>query len=82
MWGAEEPLPAGGSCLLGAINLSEFVLSPFTENAAFDIPEFKKAVRIAIRALNDVLDEGLELHPLEIQRKTVKEWRQIGLKIA
>ena len=78
---AEEPLPAGGSCLLGAINLSEFVLSPFTENAAFDIPEFKKAVRIAVRALNDVLDEGLEFHPLEIQRKTVSEWRQIGLGI-
>ena len=78
---AEEPLPAGGSCLLGAINLSEFVLSPFTENAAFDIPEFKKAVRIAVRALNDVLDEGLELHPLEIQRKTVREFRQIGLGI-
>ena len=78
---AEEPLPAGGSCLLGAINLSEFVLSPFTKNAAFDIPEFKKAVRIAVRALNDVLDEGLELHPLEIQRKTVSEWRQIGLGI-
>ncbi len=78
---AEEPLPAGGSCLLGTINLSEFVLSPFTENAAFDIPEFKKAVRIAVRALNDVLDEGLELHPLEIQRKTVREFRQIGLGI-
>ena len=78
---AEEPLPAGGSCLLGAINLSEFVLSPFTKDAAFDIPEFKKAVRIAVRALNDVLDEGLELHPLEIQRKTVSEWRQIGLGI-
>ena len=78
---AEEPLPAGGSCLLGAINLSEFVEAPFTENAAFDIPEFKKAVRIAVRALNDVLDEGLELHPLEIQRKTVSEWRQIGLGI-
>ena len=78
---AEEPLPAGGSCLLGAINLSEFVLSPFTEDAEFDIYEFKKAVRIAVRALNDVLDEGLELHPLEIQRKTVSKWRQIGLGI-
>ena len=78
---AEQPLPAGGSCLLGAINLSEFVILPFTEDAAFDIPEFKKAVRTAVRALNDVLDEGLELHPLEIQRKTVSEWRQIGLGI-
>ena len=78
---AEEPLPAGGSCLLGAINLSEFVEKPFTDEAYFDIITFKKAVRIAIRALNDVLDEGLELHPLEIQRNTVREWRQIGLGI-
>ena len=78
---AEEPLPAGGSCLLGAINLSEFIEKPFTDEAYFDIIAFRKAVKIAIRALNDVLDEGLELHPLEIQRKTVREWRQIGLGI-
>lgn len=78
---AEEPLPAGGSCLLGAINLSEFVDNPFTKNAAFNIPEFKKAVKIGIKALNDVLDEGLEKHPLQIQRDTVKKWRQIGLGI-
>ncbi len=78
---AEEPLPAGGSCLLGAINLSEFVEKPFTDEAYFDIIAFRKAVKTAIRALNDVLDEGLELHPLDIQRKTVREWRQIGLGI-
>ena len=30
---AEEPLPAGGSCLLGSINLSEFVINPFTNKA-------------------------------------------------
>ena len=78
---AEEPLPAGGSCLLGAINLSEFVKNPFTDEAYFDIIAFRKAVKIAIRALNDVLDEGLELHPLEIQRKTVRDFRQIGLGI-
>ena len=78
---AEEPLPAGGSCLLGAINLSEFVEKPFTDEAYFDIIAFRKAVKIAIRALNDVLDEGLELHPLEIQRKTVRDFRQIGLGI-
>lgn len=78
---AEEPLPAGGSCLLGAINLSEFVVDPFTPKSAFNIPEFKKAVRIAVKGLNDVLDEGLDLHPLDIQKKCVKEWRQIGLGI-
>ena len=39
-------------------------------------------VDIAVEALNEVLDEGLKLHPLEMQRKCVSEWRQIGLKIA
>ena len=37
---AEEPLPAGGSCLLGALNLSAFVHNPFTENASFDFVSF------------------------------------------
>lgn len=78
---AEEPLPAGGSCLLGSLNLSAFVENPFTDKAAFNIPEFKQAVRIAVRALNQVLDEGLELHPLQIQRDVVRDWRQIGLGI-
>ena len=78
---AEEPLPAGGSCLLGALNLAAFVENPFTDKPAFNLPEFKSAVRIAIRALNDVLDEGLPLHPLTEQQESVRDWRQIGLGI-
>ena len=76
---AEEPLPAGGSCLLGALNLSAFVKNPFTKNARVDFGEFKLAVIDAVDALNEVLDEGLELHPLEEQRNSVRDWRQIGL---
>ena len=37
------------------------------------------ATRVAVRALNEVLDEGLPLHPLKEQRESVKKWRQIGL---
>ena len=74
---AEEPLPAGGSCLLGSINLAEFV----TENKEFDFEEFKRTVDISVRALNEVLDEGLPLHPLQEQRDSVRDWRQIGLGI-
>ncbi len=73
---AEEPLPAGGSCLLGAINLAAFV-----RNGKFDWHDFNRTVRIAVKALNNVLDEGLERHPLAEQRKTVRDWRQIGLGI-
>ncbi len=78
---AEEPLPAGGSCLLGSLNLSAFVREPFTEKAAFDYDAFRHCVRVCVRGLNDVLDEGLPLHPLEEQRESVRQWRQIGLGI-
>lgn len=74
---AEEPLPAGGSCLLGSINLAAFV----KEDKTFDFDAFNKTVRLAVRFLNEVLDEGLELHPLQIQQETVRDWRQIGLGI-
>lgn len=78
---AEEPLPAGGSCLLGSLNLSEFVKYPFTDRAYFDLEEFNDATRTAVIAMNEVLDEGLELHPLIEQRESVRKWRQIGLGI-
>ena len=73
---AEEPLPAGGSCLLGSMNLAEFV-----KDGMFDFHDFCESVNIAVLALNDILEEGLPLHPLEEQRKSVSEWRQIGLGI-
>lgn len=73
---AEEPLPAGGSCLLGAINLAAFV-----RNGKFDWDDFNRTVNIAVKALNNVLDAGLERHPLAEQRKAVRDWRQIGLGI-
>lgn len=76
---AEEPLPAGGSCLLGSINLSEFVLDPFTDKARVDFDTLEEAVAIAVLGLNQVLNEGMMLHPLEEQRESVRNWRQIGL---
>lgn len=73
---AEEPLPAGGSCLLGSMNLAAFV-----KDGVFDFEDFCESVNVAVQALNDILEEGLPLHPLEEQRKSVSEWRQIGLGI-
>ena len=73
---AEEPLPAGGSCLLGSMNLAAFV-----KDGKFQKEEFIEAVRICVRGLNDVLEEGLPLHPLEEQKESVSQWRQIGLGI-
>lgn len=71
----EEPLPAGGSCLLGAMNLSNY----WRKNNRFAYKEFTEDVKKAVRFLNEVLDEGKPLHPLVEQRRTVSELRQIGL---
>lgn len=73
---AEEPLPAGGSCLLGSINLAEFAC-----DIGFDFESFKHCVKSSVIALNEVLDEGLPLHPLKEQRESVYDWRPIGLGI-
>ena len=77
---AEEPLPSGGSCLLGSLNLAAFV-ETINGQPKFNMDEFRRAVIIAVYGLNDVLDEGLPLHPLEVQRDSVRDWRQIGLGI-
>ena len=68
-----------GSCLLASENLSEFVVHPFTPYAYFDFDKFNEATREGVIALNEVLDEGLELHPLQGQRDNARDWRQIGL---
>ena len=77
---AEEPLPSGGSCLLGSLNLAAFV-ETINGQPQFNMDEFRRAVIIAVYGLNDVLDEGLSLHPLSVQRDSVRDWRQIGLGI-
>ena len=72
----EEPLPAGGSCLLGSINLAAYV-----EGETFKTTELLEDIHAIVKGMNDVLDQGLPLHPLQVQRETVRDWRQIGIGI-
>jgi ribonucleoside-diphosphate reductase alpha chain len=74
---AEEPLPAGGACMLGSINLAEFV----DEAGNFNFDDLGETVFTAIVALNRVLDEGLPKHPLKEQQDSVRDWRQCGLGV-
>lgn len=78
---AEETLPAGGSCNLGSINLSAYVLDAHTPKARFDYLQFTEDIPVYIKALNNVLVEGRDLHPLAIQRETIDRYRQIGLGV-
>jgi ribonucleoside-diphosphate reductase alpha chain len=74
---AEEPLPPYGCCDLGSINLTKFVVNPFTEKAAFDIEAFVDAVRVTVRMLDNVLD--ITYWPLFQQKDEAHAKRRIGV---
>jgi ribonucleoside-diphosphate reductase alpha chain len=73
----EQPLPPYGSCLLGSVNLTKFVLDAFTENARFNWDEFHKVVKIFTRMLDNVVEiNGL---PLPLQRDEIHRKRRHGM---
>jgi ribonucleoside-diphosphate reductase alpha chain len=73
----EQPLPPYGSCLLGSINLTKFVLDPFTENARFDWDNYRQVVSVFTRMLDNVVEiNGL---PLEGQREAIMNKRRHGM---
>ncbi len=73
----EQPLPPYGSCLLGSVNLTKFVVDPFTESAHFDWDKFRKTVAIFTRMLDNVVEiNGL---PLEGQREAIMDKRRHGM---
>ena len=73
----EQPLPPYGSCLLGSVNLTRFVIEPFTDRARFDWEDFRKAVRVFTRMLDNVVEiNGL---PLEGQRDEILRKRRHGM---
>ncbi|RME82097.1 MAG: adenosylcobalamin-dependent ribonucleoside-diphosphate reductase, partial [Zetaproteobacteria bacterium] len=73
----EQPLPPYGACLLGSVNLTKFVLDPFTENARFDWDRFREVVRVFTRMLDNVVEiNGL---PLEKQREEIFRKRRHGM---
>ncbi len=73
----EQPLPPYGSCLLGSINLTRFVVDPFTDEARFDWEEFRKVVKVFTRMLDNVVEiNGL---PLGQQRDEILRKRRHGM---
>jgi ribonucleoside-diphosphate reductase alpha chain len=73
----EQPLPPYGSCLLGSINLTQFVLAPFTDKARFDWDTFREVVAVFTRMLDNVVEiSGL---PLERQRHEIVSKRRHGM---
>ena len=75
----EQPLPPYGSCLLGSVNLTKFVVDPFTDDARFDWETYRKVVKVFTRMLDNVVEiNGL---PLEPQRDEITRKRRHGSAI-
>lgn len=73
----EQMLPPYGACLLGSIDLTKFVVNPFSDDAYFDFGPFEYVVAIFSRMLDNVVEiNGL---PLEQQRNELTRKRRHGM---
>ncbi|MBU3736767.1 MAG: ribonucleoside-diphosphate reductase, adenosylcobalamin-dependent, partial [Methylobacterium sp.] len=64
-------------CLLGSVNLTNFVRQPFTDQAHFDWEEYREVVAIFTRMLDNVVEvNGL---PLQQQRDEIIRKRRHGM---
>ena len=73
----EQPLPPYGSCLLGSVNLTKFVVDPFTDSARFDWEEYRDVVKVFTRMLDNVVEiNGL---PLDRQAGEIRRKRRHGM---
>lgn len=69
------------SCNLSSINLSEYVVNPFSDCPYFDFESLGKDIPIYVKAMDDVLEENLPNHPLKEHVENVKTWRNLGIGI-
>jgi ribonucleoside-diphosphate reductase alpha chain len=72
---------AYNSCNLGSINLYHMVDDKFSPNAAINYAKLNQTVDTAIRCLDEILDYGYDMQPLDENRKCIDDWRSIGLGI-
>ncbi len=73
----EVPLPPYGACNLGSLNLTSFVLQPFSDEARFDLEALAAATKTAVRLLDNVID--VSRFPLPQQKEQAQGSRRIGL---
>ena len=74
---AEQPLPDGGCCNLGALNLERFV----DDSGNFDFEGFRETTAVGSRFLDNVIDYNIDRHALENQKQNAINDRRVGLGI-
>ena len=72
----EQPLPIGGVCLLGAINLTQYI---DVESRDWDYKKLEKDIPVIVRLMDNVND--ITYVPLKIQEENLQNKRRVGLGI-
>jgi len=75
----EQSLPPWDACNLGSINVARFARATDGDRAALDWNELERAVRLAVRFLDNVIE--VNPYPLPQIDATVKANRRVGLGI-
>ncbi len=75
----EQPLPPYGACLLGSFNLVKYVNGVGTDSPGFDGGQFRKDIRLAVRAMDRVTD--VSIYPLHEQEQEAQNKRRMGLGV-
>lgn len=77
----EQPLPKHGACNLCSINISEYVIDPYTPSARIDYVSLKDNIETIISEMDKILEENLERHALPEQKEMARKYRNIGCGI-
>ena len=73
----EQPLPPYGCCDLGSLDLTRFVVGPFTPEASFDFARMREVAAVGVRMLDLALDATE--WPLPQQAEEGRSKRRVGL---
>lgn len=70
----EQPLPVGGACLLGSINVTQFIRNDFLD---WDYEKLEKHIPSIVRMLDNVIEHTFM--PLPEQYDEIRNKRRIGI---
>ena len=77
----EQPLCKHGACNLSSIDISKYIVDPYTINARVDLTSLGDDIKHIVKAMDDVLEENISRHALEEQREAARRFRNVGIGI-
>lgn len=77
----EQPLAKHSACNLSSINLSEYVVRPFTSSAVVDVGSLFSDIHHIVKGMDDIIDENLQNHALQEQKDQVFKFRNLGIGV-